>query len=187
MLAQQHTHTFSTLHASKAPAVPAVSGTWWMPLLERVANPCRGRETRRSERRMRNEQWLRCCREGSRDRALALGSLTAVFLDVPGSSFREREVRTAGDTRGGLWGEVLEGMMNVHGIFQECQMELFRGGLLNEGRCGPPREITGSSFFCCLPFSLLHTHTCTHAHQIDPQTHSRATIWPLMGGESLRM
>lgn len=73
------------------------------------------------------------------------------------------EVHAAG-TCGGFEEGVLERVMNAGGMLLECRMGLFRGGLLNEGRCGlegnhriiiPPLL----TFFC-----PTHTHTDPHTH-----------------------
>lgn len=121
----------------------------------------------------RDEQWPRCCREGGRDRALALANLTADILDISGSSFREfcgsggREVHTAGACRGfekrswsGWW------------MLVECSRNVgwgFLGAACLAEADVASGEITGSSFHHCLPFSLnarasdTSTHTDTHS------------------------
>lgn len=77
---------------------------------------------------------------------------------------------------GVLRGGVLERVMNAGGMRQECQMEVFRGGLLNEGRCGP----RGNHRIIIL---LLHTFfSFQHTQYKDPHTHSSG----IFSTESLR-
>lgn len=68
--------------------------------------------------------------------------------------------------RRGVEAGVLERVMNAGGMLQECRMGLFRGGLLNEGRCGPGGNhriiIPPLLTFFCPARTHTHTHTAFH-------------------------
>lgn len=74
--------------------------------------------------------------------------------------------------------------MNAGGMLQECQMGLFRGGLLNEGRCGPG----GNHRIIIPPLLTFFFPRHTHTPYTDPHAHSSGTFSAVRPsrGESLR-
>ena len=75
--------------------------------------------------------------------------------------------------------------MNAGGMLQECQMGLFRGGRLNEGRCG----LRGNHKIIIPPlltfFFPTHTHTQT-IHRSTHKFHWNILRCTTIKGESLR-
>lgn len=124
-----------------------------------------------TERWLRNEERGKnndlSCREGGREGVLlwlwqvSQQTFWTLLDSASAVSSGGGEVHTAG-TYGGFCRGILEAVMNAGGMLQECRIGPFRGGPLNEGRCGPRgnhRIIIPTTAYLFLSTRMLtHTH-----------------------------
>lgn len=95
-------------------------------------------------------------------------------------TFLDQTLKALVRAAGAVWGfrrGVMDRVMKI-GIFQECWMGLFRGGLFNGGRCSPRgnHKIIIPSLLTYVP----PTHTLKPIHTHIPEERSR--LWDHQGG-----